>query len=363
MWSASSAYSTHEPGSSSRSSRSRTVSLPSSRWRATRSAPPISSARSRRAFRSPTSGPQSCRSIGSSRGRLQDRPLAGHALELVAPALGELDARARRRGRARSTSRAPRPRRRAPATRAPMCTAMPAMSSPCSSTSPVCSPARTSTPSGRAAAAIACAHEIARAGPSNVARMSSPRVLTSRPRKRSSSRRTAARNVSSSSRHLRSPSSASRCGRFDDVDEQHRREHAVDLDRALGAVAGEELLDEIEHVVVAAVVAARRGTSPGQLDEARAGDVLRDVLPEPERQDRIAGAVDHAASARSTAGSALRTSISTLRGQRPPPPSSASPRCARSARRSRRRPRRRIAAPKNACSAAARAPDLGDARR
>ena len=55
--------------------------------------------------------------------------------------------------------------------------------------------------------------------------------------------------------------------------------------------AGEELLDEIEHVVVAARLAAHVEVA-GQLDEARAGDVLGDVLPEAERQDRVAGAVD-----------------------------------------------------------------------
>ena len=60
MWSASIPYSTHVPGSSSRSSRSRTVSLPSDRCRSTNCSPPMPSARSRRAARSPTSGPQSC---------------------------------------------------------------------------------------------------------------------------------------------------------------------------------------------------------------------------------------------------------------------------------------------------------------
>src|SRR5262249_17660631 len=59
MWSASIPYSTQVPGSTRRSRRSRTVSLPSECCRSTRSGPPISRARSRRVFRSPTSGPQS----------------------------------------------------------------------------------------------------------------------------------------------------------------------------------------------------------------------------------------------------------------------------------------------------------------
>src|ERR1700716_4168084 len=59
MWSASIPYSPQVPGSTSRSSRWRTVSLPSECWRSTRSWPPIATARSRRALRSPTRGPQS----------------------------------------------------------------------------------------------------------------------------------------------------------------------------------------------------------------------------------------------------------------------------------------------------------------
>ena len=53
---------------------------------------------------------------------------------------------------------------------------------PSSSTSPVCRPARISSPSGRTASAIACGAPHARAGPSNVARNPSPAVLISRPR-------------------------------------------------------------------------------------------------------------------------------------------------------------------------------------
>ena len=69
-------------------------------------------------------------------------------------------------------------------TRAPMCTPIPPMSSPRTSHSPVCNPARTSIPSDCTASRIAIAQRIARCGPSNIARKPSPEVFTSRPRKR-----------------------------------------------------------------------------------------------------------------------------------------------------------------------------------
>src|SRR5687767_13416091 len=59
MLSASKPYSTHVCGSSRSSSRSRTVSLPSECCRSMSFSPPMSSAFSRRFFRSSTSGPQS----------------------------------------------------------------------------------------------------------------------------------------------------------------------------------------------------------------------------------------------------------------------------------------------------------------
>src|SRR5262249_40866891 len=96
MWSASIPYSTHVPGSSSTSRRSRTVSLPSECCRSMRSGPPISRARSRRAFRSPTSGPQSWTSpppvvVTTSSSHGEQAPLAGDTLQLVRAAVGELD--------------------------------------------------------------------------------------------------------------------------------------------------------------------------------------------------------------------------------------------------------------------------------
>ena len=85
-------------------------------------------------------------------------------------------------------------------TRAPMCTAIPPMSSPRTSHSPVCNPARTSMPSACTASRIDMAQRIARCGPSNIARKPSPDVFTSWPRKRLSCKRTMASCASSSAR-------------------------------------------------------------------------------------------------------------------------------------------------------------------
>src|SRR2546421_5060699 len=97
IWSASIPSSTHVPGSRSRSSRSRTVSLLSECWRSTRSCPPMATARSRRALRSPTSGPQSWTSpppvaVTWSSSHGEHGPFAGDALQCVVAALVELDA-------------------------------------------------------------------------------------------------------------------------------------------------------------------------------------------------------------------------------------------------------------------------------
>jgi len=62
-----------------------------------------------------------------------------------------------------------------------MCTAIPPMSSPRTSQSPVCNPARTSMPSACTTSRIDMAQRIARCGPSNIARKPSPEVFTSRP--------------------------------------------------------------------------------------------------------------------------------------------------------------------------------------
>src|SRR5215210_40764 len=96
------------------------------------------------------------------------------------------------------------------ATRAPVETAIPASLPSWSSHSPVWTPARISRPSPRIPSTSACAHRIARAGPSKLAKNPSPAVSFSSPRNRLSSRRTRAWWRSSRSRHAASPSSAAR---------------------------------------------------------------------------------------------------------------------------------------------------------
>ena len=72
------------------------------------------------------------------------------------------------------------------ATRAPMCTAIPAIHTPRRSHSPACSPALSVTAISRFASIAANAQRTARAGPSNVARNPSPIVFTSWPPNRGS---------------------------------------------------------------------------------------------------------------------------------------------------------------------------------
>jgi len=112
-------------------------------------------------------------------------------------------------------------------TRAPMCTPIPPMSSPRTSHSPVCNPARTWMPSACTASRIAIAQRIARCGPSNIARKPSPEVFTSRPRKRASCERTTAvvrikQSVPVAVADLRRPAR-----RVHDVGEQHRGQHPI----------------------------------------------------------------------------------------------------------------------------------------
>ena len=91
------------------------------------------------------------------------------------------------------------------ATRAPMWTAIPPTPRPSSSTSPVCTPARTCSPSATTASVTAAPQRTAWAGCSKVAKKPSPAVSTSRPPNRRSSRRTAAWCRASRSLQARSP--------------------------------------------------------------------------------------------------------------------------------------------------------------
>ena len=113
-------------------------------------------------------------------------------------------------------------------------------------TSPVCTPARTSSPSRPVASTIACAHRTARAGPSNDAKKPSPAVSISVPRNRVSSARTVVVVPLDSSRHARSPSARQLRRRVRDVGEQHGGEHAVEV-ALLIVDAVEEALDRSGH--------------------------------------------------------------------------------------------------------------------
>ena len=107
----------------------------------------------------PPDNPRPTTLLGSDR---EQPPLAGDSLEFVSAAFVELDARPDDEvATVLDTSTISL----APAkalTRAPMCTAIPPMSSPRTSHSPVCNPARTSMPSACTASRIAMAQRIAR---------------------------------------------------------------------------------------------------------------------------------------------------------------------------------------------------------
>jgi len=90
-------------------------------------------------------------------------------------------------------------------TRAATWTAIPPTSAPLGCTSPVCRPARISTPSSRSRSRSAVAQRIAAPGLSKVARMPSPVDFTSRPPDRSTSSFAARSCASRSTLHCRSP--------------------------------------------------------------------------------------------------------------------------------------------------------------
>ena len=139
---------------------------------------------------------------------------------------------------------------------------MPRTFAPSSSHSPVWMPARISTPSCRTASPAESAQRTARAGPSNAARKPSPAVSTSRPRKRSSSRRTAASWVLEQLAPAAVAELDGPLGRADDVGEEDGGQHAVGLRHR--PRAGQELLD-----LVGELVDVRRRRSSGRRREAR----------------------------------------------------------------------------------------------
>lgn len=106
------------------------------------------------------------------------------------------------------------------------------------------------SPSGRKGhPRTAHAHSMARPGPSKAARTPSPAAFTSRPRNRSSYRRTIRSRESRSPRRFRSPSSAAR--RLDrDVGEESGGKDPVGVGTATSS--GQELLDLVDHGIAAA---------------------------------------------------------------------------------------------------------------
>ena len=79
-------------------------------------------------------------------------------------------------------------------------------------------------------------------------------------------------------------------GRVDDVGEEHRREHSVDFDFAVAGCAGDELGDRVDDRIVVTGEAADVEVAR-DLDEVSIRDVLGEVSPVSDRDDRIAGAV------------------------------------------------------------------------
>ena len=111
------------------------------------------------------------------------------------------------------------------------------------STSPVCRPARISMPSGRSASRSAIAQRIARPGPSKVARMPSPVVLTA---VRACCSTTVRAMTSWLSRSCATRDRPARevLGRSDEVGEQDRGQRPVGLARTVQPA--EELLDVLQ---------------------------------------------------------------------------------------------------------------------
>ena len=135
----------------------------------------------------------------------------GTPLSLVSAAVFRTRARIRSRGRAACDGHEYVVRPSASAlTRAPICTAIPPMSSPRTSHSPVCNPARTAIPRPAPRRELPRAADRRVVGRRTSPRKPSPDVFTSRPRNRVSCDRTIASCASSKACQSRSPISAAR---------------------------------------------------------------------------------------------------------------------------------------------------------
>src|SRR6266508_1166828 len=295
MWSASIPYSTHVPSSSRTSSRSRTVSLPSACWRSTRSGPPMSRARSRRSFSSPTSGPQSWTSpppvvVTPSCLHGEDLPFAGDAFELVAAAVGELDVgplhqvahRARDQHLAR-TGKARDPRSDVHCDPGEVVATQLALAGVDAGAD---FQADVAGILGDGAGAFDGPSGPVEGGEEAVA--GGVHLLAAK-----ASELTADHVVVGVEQLLPAPvaESGRLFGRPDDVGEQHGLQHAVDVDLGFVAATGQELLDDVERVLLAARSAIEMPFA-GELHESSVGNVVGQVPATSHRHDPIAGPVE-----------------------------------------------------------------------
>ena len=161
--------------------------------------------------------------------------------------------------------------------RAPTTTASPPGLPSIISHSPVCTPARASSPSSETASMTADAQRNPRAGPSKLAKKPSPAVSISRPRKRTSSCLT---SVVSLNQVAPARVSDLRCAlrRIDDVGKEQRRQDTIRFarfPRSRPPRAGEKVTEQCKRLAL--VDGPDDGIRKRQLHEASARHPLGDV--------------------------------------------------------------------------------------
>ena len=176
-------------------------------------------------------------------------------------------------------------------TRAPTFTARPASLSPTRSHSPVWIPARTSRPSSGTRSTISRAHEIARAGPSKLAKNPSPAVSISMPRYRASSIRTSSWCRSSRLPPVAVAELRGTLGRIHEIGEEDGRQHGV------RNPARRAPLEERLHGLDCELILLDRSADPRDDDELGTRDTACNpfrirafpLLPDTSVRTRIAG--------------------------------------------------------------------------